>query len=200
MKALFFTLLASLFSVSDAATAAAELAFQKLGERGWTLVRESCAPDSFNEGKAKTMSFLEVALTCKDFQVELEVISPLRDKALEAYIAGETLKVEQTYSAGKNPYSGFISSTKQCPIEKNYSQIKFDYGGKIEPLLLGRLGGRRSWGGCGSGETDWWGALAFLEKGDALMKLRFRAIQKSSKTAFRVKVENFLRTIKAQKS
>lgn len=156
----------------------------------------ACKAESVEEGKADTMSFTEAKLNCRGLKVNAEIMQPVASAAVDRQILNETIMVQESYSATRNPYAGFISDTAQCPTKNNFTKQEFNFGGVKRPLLIGRLTERGLWGACGSKDADLWGAVTFAAHGDAMLKVKILAADRLTRKEFGARVQAVLGAIK----
>lgn len=162
------------------------------------VLEAGCRVQSSDQGKADTMSFTEIRLDCGDVMVKMEMSRPVSAATVDRQVLNETIMVQENYSAMRNPYAGFVSDTAQCPVKKNFIRGEFRFDGKPRPLLTGRLTGRGTWGACGTAEEDLWGAITFVSKHDAMMKVQITAKKKLARKDFNLRAETLLRAVKAR--
>lgn len=156
---------------------------------------KSCQSESADHGQAERMAFTDLQYSCGDLKVQLEVKQPVTPELVDRQVTNEMIMVQESYSAMRNPYAGFISDTAQCPTKNNFARDSFKFNGKQRPLLLGRMTERGAWGACGQANDDFWGAITFMSSRDALMKIKITAKKKLSKAVFNSQVLALLRAI-----
>lgn len=157
-----------------------------------------CRYQSVDGGKAERMTFTEARLECGVLRVTAEVIKPVGKEAADRQITNEVIRMQESYSATRNPYAGFISNTAQCPTKRNFSRDEFQFNNSRFPLLTGRLTPRGAWGGCSAEGTDHWGAVTFLVKGDVMMKVTVKSREKLAREEFNRQTLALLRSIKGR--
>jgi len=157
-----------------------------------------CQSESVDHGKADTMTFSEMKLNCGGLKVRAEISRPVTEAAVARQMLNETIMVQESYSATRNPYAGFISDTAQCPTKNNFSKEEFKFMAVKRPLLTGRLTERGTWGACGTADRDLWGAVTFVASGDAMMKVRITSAAKIGRKDFHQRALTVLGAIKAR--
>lgn len=167
-------------------------------ERPAFTLDAGCRKEFSDQGKAERISFTEVRLDCGDVRVKMEISEPVLPEVMDRQVLNELIMVQENYSAMRNPYAGFVSDTAQCPVKKNFSRTDFPFDGKKRPLVTGRLTSRGTWGACGSSEDDLWGAITFLTKQNAMMKIQITAKKKLPRQDFAARTQAILNAVKAR--
>lgn len=152
----------------------------------------SCESKKIRTGKAGSAEFSEISLRCGSNDIAIEVTKPIDLEAFKRHLANQSVKLSETYSAGRNPYTGFVSDTAMCPPGQNFFSKDFKTSLQILKVHIGRMTERKVWGGCGKSDQDIWGAAASIHHKAALIDVTIKSSAKLSRKSFEKQVENFL--------
>ncbi len=137
----------------------------------------------------------EMGFDCDGLELKMEITRPLSAEAYKRHMANQTIRFQESYSAGRNPYTGFVSGTTRCPAEKNYRASSLKTPLQEVRLHIGRLSERGAWGGCGGAEMDRWGAAASFFLDSALVDITIKSREKMDRPRFLRTVESVLKRL-----
>lgn len=160
---------------------------------GLTFNPADCELRSERKGQPGTLFFSEMSFDCSGLELRVEVTRPLDDGSYKRHLANQAVRFQEAYSAGRNPYTGFISGTTKCPSEKNYASAPLKTPLQEIRLHIGRLSERGAWGGCGMATDDRWGATATFHLDSALIDVTIKSREKIARQRFRQRAESVLR-------
>ncbi|MGE4132121.1 MAG: hypothetical protein AB7F86_10825 [Bdellovibrionales bacterium] len=156
---------------------------------------DTCEVQELRQNEKPEHRAMEAQLHCSDLMVELELSAPTAPEVAGRLKVNQEIRLTESYAAGRNPYTGFISSTSQCPPSENLIKVPVAALKTQQTAFVGRLNERGLWGACGKSPTDHWGASLLLNSGSAFLELRVKSTKPMARKNFIAKVEKFFKQL-----